>query len=257
MPRIALSGVNSSRPVKNAALIIIGDEILTGKVKDENSFIFANAMFNRGVKVGRIEVIPDDILDISKTINNLRSHYDYVCTSGGVGPTHDDKTFLGVAEAFKRPLKEHEEAIEHYLQAQKQAGRGSTITDAQKKMMILPFPCHVYFVESMWLPLVQVENIYIFPGVPFLFEKYLVSLSSLFEGGRFFRRILFTDQQEAAIAQDLGRVQEKYSDVSIGSYPQIPRRTFGVMISIEGTSEEWVKKATEELVPLIEGRLTE
>lgn len=243
--------------MKNASLIIIGDEILTGKVKDENSFVFAKAMFNRGVKVGRIEVIPDDVQIIAETVNRLRRTFDYVCTSGGVGPTHDDKTFDGVAEAFKRPLKAHDEAIGYFIHSQERAGRGSLLSAAQRKMLILPFPCEVYFVEPMWLPLVRVENVFIFPGVPLLFEKSVIGLCSLFEGGQFFRRIIYTDRAEALIADVLSRTQEKFNAVSIGSYPQIPRLNYGVMVTIEGTSEDLVQRATEELVPLIEGRINE
>jgi len=240
--------------VKTAALIVIGDEILTGKVKDENSFAFANTMFNRGVSVPRIEVIPDDIDTIAESVKKFADRYNYVCTSGGVGPTHDDKTYEGIARAFNLSLLEHAQVKEHFLQAQMRANKGNEILPAQKKMLTLPATCEVYFLEPMWMPIVRVKNVYIFPGVPLLFEKYMNGLAHLFDGGQFFREIIFTNQSEVAIAENLSRVQDKFSMVAIGSYPQMPKGTYQVMVSIEGSSKEMVAKATNELLTLIHGR---
>lgn len=241
--------------MKTAALIVIGDEILTGKVKDENSFVFANTMFNQGVRVPRIIVIPDEISIIAETVRDYAKRFDYVCTSGGVGPTHDDKTYDGIAQAFNRPLSQHQIVTEHFLKAQERAGRGNTIAPPQKKMLILPTPCEVYFLEPMWMPLVQVQNVYVYPGVPLLFQKYMTGLAHLFEGGQFFRKIIFTDRSEVAIADDLGNMQERFSSVAIGSYPQIPKNDYQVMVTIEGTSEGQVQQVTKELLALIDGRL--
>lgn len=242
--------------MKKAALVVIGDEILTGKVKDENSFIFAKTMFERGVEVGRIEVIPDVILDIGATVTKLAQTYDYVCTSGGVGPTHDDRTFDGIAYGFSLPIKEHAEAVNYFQTAQARAGRGREVSLAQRKMLAFPSPCQVHFIEPLWLPLVVVKNVYIFPGVPFLFTKLMHGFAHLFNGGKFFREIIFTDLAESQIAFDLKIVQDHHPDVAIGSYPQAPGMAYNVMVSIEGRIEESVVKVTKELVPLIKGRKT-
>ncbi len=240
--------------MKNAALIVIGDEILTGKVKDENSFVFASTMFERGVRVERIEVIPDKIDTIADSVRNFSTRFDYVCTSGGVGPTHDDRTLEGIAQAFSLPLVEYEEAFRYFKNAQEKAGRGPNVSDAQRKMLAFPENSQLYFVEPLWLPLVQCKNVYIFPGVPFLFNRLMASFSPLFKGGKFFRETIFTNKSESKIAHDLSLVQAKFDGVNIGSYPQMPGKGFNVMVTIEGEDHEQVATVTELLLPVIEGR---
>ncbi len=240
--------------MKSAALVVIGDEILTGKVKDENSFVFANAMFNQGIKVERIDIIPDTIDVIAEAVRNYSARYDYVATSGGVGPTHDDRTLDGVAKAFQVALKEDSEALRYFKAAQEKAGRGSFVSDAQRKMLLFPEGSQPHFVEPLWLPLIQFKNVYIFPGVPFLFNRLLDGCITLFQGGKFYRELIFTNQSESKIAHDLSKVQEQFSEVSIGSYPQMPGKGFNVMVSIEGEEQHKVKTVTELLLPLIEGR---
>lgn len=242
--------------MKTAALIVIGDEILTGKVKDENSFVFAKTIFERGVRVKQIVVIPDEIPVIAQTVAQYSKNYDYVCTSGGVGPTHDDRTFDGVAQAFSFPIEEHQEAINYFHNAQVRAGRGEHISDAQKKMLQFPTPCEVFFVEPLWLPLVVVKNVYVFPGVPFLFESLMNGLSYLFKGGKFYRELIYTDKTESSIAWDLKAVQDQHPTVAIGSYPQMPDKSFRVMITVEGIEENIVTSVAQAIVPLIQGRRT-
>jgi len=243
--------------VKTAALVVIGDEILTGKVKDENSFIFTNTMFERGVQVGRIEVIPDLVVDIGESVTRLAKIFDYVCTSGGVGPTHDDRTFDGIAYGFSLPITEHSEALNYFQKAQVRAGRGKEISLAQRKMLAFPSPCQVYFVDPLWLPLVVVKNVYIFPGVPYLFAKLITSFAHLFDGGKFFREIVFTDLPESQIALELKTLQDNNPDVAIGSYPQgPPPKSYNVMVTVEGRVEQSVCKVANELIPLIDGRKT-
>jgi FAD synthetase len=240
--------------VKSAALIVIGDEILTGKIKDDNSLVFAQTMFDRGVRVKRIVIIPDDISLIAESVARYSSSFDYVCTSGGVGPTHDDMTFEGVAKGFLLPLKEHEEALCHFQEAQERAGRGKDVSDAQKKMLCFPTPCQVFFIEPLWLPLVVVNNVYIYPGVPFLFEKLMTSFAHLFKGRKFFRETLFTDRAEAKIAFALKQMQDQNPDVAIGFYPQMPGKPYNVLITIEGVEQNKVIGVATQLLPLIGGR---
>lgn len=240
--------------MKTAALLVIGDEILSGKVKDDNSFVFAKTMYERGVKVTRIVVIPDEIDVIADKVEKCSKKFDYLVTSGGVGPTHDDKTFLGVSMGLALPLNLHHEALDYFQQAQLKAGRGEVVSDVQKKMLIFPTPCTVHYVEPLWLPLVVAKNVYIFPGVPYLFEKMMSSFAHLFKGGKFYRGVVYTDLSESRIALDLEKVQEKYPSVAIGSYPQMPGANYLVMVTVEGVEQEMVNKAVSELMPLLHGR---
>jgi molybdenum cofactor synthesis domain-containing protein len=249
-----VAGIERSYVVKTAALIVIGDEILTGKVKDENSFIFTQAMFDRGIRVWQILVIPDDIDIIAASVCQYSKICDYVFTSGGVGPTHDDKTFDGIALGFNLPIKRNERAFSYFREAQKKANRGDNVSEAQMKMLCFPDPCQVYFMEPLWLPLVVVNNVYVFPGVPFLFETMIKGFLHLFDGGKFYRQTIFTDRTESKIALDLKTIQDQNPDVSIGSYPQMPGKPYNVMVTIEGVEEDKVHHVLSLLLPLIDGR---
>lgn len=242
--------------MKSAALIVIGDEILTGKVKDENTFVFAKTMFERGIRVDRVLVIPDDIPIIAKSVLEYSKIYDYVFTSGGIGPTHDDKTFDGVAKAFSLPLCEHVEAFNYFKEAQIHAGRGDEVSLSQRKMLCFPTPCQIYFIKPLWLPLVVVNNVYIFPGVPTLFEKMITDLSHLFVGSKFYRQLIYTDLSESKIAEALKTIQDNYPETAIGSYPQTPGTPYNVMVSIEGLDEKLVSMVSNKITPLIDGRKT-
>lgn len=242
--------------MKSAALIVIGDEILTGKVKDENTLVFASTMFERGIRVARVLVIPDDVPTIAQSVNDYSQSYDYVFTSGGIGPTHDDKTFDGIARAFSLPLVEHAVAFDYFKDAQIKAGRGEVVTLSQRKMLQFPSPCEVHFIEPLWLPLVVVKNVYIFPGVPYLFEKMITGFAYLFSGSKFYRQIIYTDRSESVIAEALKGVQESSPTTAIGSYPQMPGKPFNVMVTIEGVDEALVSLVAQKLIPLIGGRTT-
>lgn len=239
--------------MKTAGLVVIGDEILSGKIKDENSFVFTKTMFERGVKVKRIETISDDLSDISQTVKKFSDSFDYVCTSGGVGPTHDDCTLAGIAKAFKAPLVKNQEAYDYFQKAQSLAKRGETISKAQEKMLILPHPCELFFTEPLWLPLIKHQNVFIYPGVPFLFERLMTRFSYLFIGGQFFREIIFTNETEAAIAENLEEIQEQHKNVSIGSYPQGLNAQAKVMVSVDGENQEEVSRVRDLVVSKIAG----
>lgn len=251
-----MAGIERQGTVKTSALIIIGDEILTGKVKDENSFFFAQTMFDRGVRVERIFVIPDDISVIAQTVRDFSKTYDYVATTGGVGPTHDDKTFEGIAHGFSLPITLHENAYNFFHTAQQASGRSDTVSEAQMKMLRFPDPCEVHFMQPLWLPLVVVKNVFIFPGVPFLFQTMLTRFVTLFEQGKFFREIIFTNLSESKIAFDLQSAQDQFPEVSIGSYPQMPGKPYNVMVTVEGVDEAKVTDAASLILPKISGRKT-
>jgi molybdenum cofactor synthesis domain-containing protein len=241
--------------VKTAALIIIGDEILTGKVKDENSLVFAKLMFSQGIELKRIIIIPDEVAIIASSVREFCNTYDYVASSGGIGPTHDDMTLEGVSLGLNKKLCQHDEALSYFQAAQESAGRGSHISDIQLKMLTYPESSHVYFAKPMWLGLIRVNNLYILPGVPSLFKRLLEAWAHLFVGDKFFRQVIYTDRFESSIAADLAKIQTKFSTTKIGSYPQEPDKSFRVIVTIEGREEQRVLEAAREILPLIQGRI--
>jgi molybdenum cofactor synthesis domain-containing protein len=241
--------------VKTAGLIIIGDEILTGKVKDENSFIFAQLMFKRGIDLQRIIIIPDDIGTIAATIQQFIKSYDYVASSGGIGPTHDDVTLDAVAQALKRPLEIHQEARRYFEAAKVRAGRGEKeLSLVQLKMLTYPQASQVYFSEPLWLGLIRIDNLFILPGVPSMFKQLIENYAGLFNGTQFYREIIYTDRFESTIAEVLGQAQHRFAQLKIGSYPQEVGLGFRVMVTIEGREEQLVHDAAQEILPAIDGR---
>lgn len=238
----------------SAALLVIGDEILSGKVKDENSFVFTKTMYEQGVTVERIEVIPDIEEIIAERVNHYRARHTYVATSGGVGPTHDDRTLQALSQAFKSPLKLHEASLNYFKEAQIKSGGKDVVSEAQLRMLRYPEVTKVFHAEPSWLPLLVLENVYVFPGVPSLFRQLLESFSSLFVGGKFYLSTIFTDMPETKIAPALSDAAERFSAIKIGSYPQMASGPCRVIVTVEGEDEALVEEVTLLLVPLLDGR---
>ncbi len=233
--------------MSTAMALIIGDEILSGKVLDQNSHTLARILFDCGVKLLRIETISDDVDEIASCLQRMSKLAQYVFTSGGIGPTHDDKTYEAVAKAFDRKLIYHEPTLQG-LKAHLGAGENSKpLNEARMKMALLPTPCETIPTLGVWMPLVVVENIYILPGVPKLFEYMLEGAKTNFVGQKFTRELLYTQKSEGDIAVVLAQVQEAYPGVAIGSYPRYDSPDYRVMVSIEGRDADAVKQAAADI----------
>jgi molybdenum cofactor synthesis domain-containing protein len=221
-----------------ASAIIIGNEILNGKVQDANSQTLARVLFDCGVSLKLIETIPDHTETIVQTVRKHAEEYDLVFTSGGIGPTHDDITYDAVAKAFNRPLVLHTETVKRYTEFY-----GREPNEARKKMALLPSGAEILWTESIWVPTVFLEPVYILPGVPELFTKMLLNLRSRFTYQGFTRALVYSQKLEGDIAFDLEQVQQKYPELEIGSYPQKEQ----VMLSIEGIDANKVQQAAHEI----------
>lgn len=225
-----------------ASALIIGDEILSGKVQDENSIVLARMLFERGVRLSRIEVISDDIEEIAASVKRLSDAYDYVFTSGGIGPTHDDKTYEAIAKAFNLEMAYHEVVLAQFSEQHRLFLSEKPFNLARKKMALLPRPCEIIQTEGLWLPLVVVKNVYILPGVPSLFEKLIHGIKNRFHGPAIERILIYTLSAEGDIATDLENIQNTFPKVAIGSYPRT-NDAYKVMISLEGTDHQAVQEA--------------
>jgi molybdenum cofactor synthesis domain-containing protein len=225
-----------------ASALIIGDEILTGKIQDANSVILARMLFERGVRLSRIEVVSDDIDEIATSARRLSGTYDHVFTSGGIGPTHDDKTYKAIAKAFNLKMAYSELVLAKFSEYHQRFLPGKPLNEARKKMAFLPTPCEILLTEGFWLPLVLVKNVYILPGVPSLFEKLVQGIENRFQGPAIKRILIYTRQSEGDIAEDLENIQNSFPKVSIGSYPRT-NDAYKVMISLEGTDLSAVQDA--------------
>ncbi|KAJ2494050.1 hypothetical protein IWW37_000128 [Coemansia sp. RSA 2050] len=270
----------SSSNSLTGALCVIGDEILSGKTLDLNSFYFAKRCFELGIQVEKIDIVPDRYSSISSSLQRLSQSHDLVFTSGGIGPTHDDITYDAVAQAFGGGLAYHEGTLarmRHIMQSRGSATmpdpRGTAEQVALARMALLPANAEVVFpCEEYWVPVVSVnDRVHVFPGIPKLFEDlvdaYLPTLVARLSGESvlaFTRALVAIRQRESAIAMTLDQLQEKYEPmgIKIGSYPNwVPKKQEQetpdwkptVVISVVGKDREAVDKCRRELCLLLDG----
>ncbi|KIY69017.1 Molybdopterin binding protein [Cylindrobasidium torrendii FP15055 ss-10] len=232
--------------IRTAAALIIGDEVLNGKTLDQNSHTFAKYCFEQGVELRRIEVIADDEQEIAEASRRMVQNYDFVITTGGIGPTHDDITYASLAKSFGQSLGYHEETLRRMDEMNKSRDWVTSQTASQKKSMqrmaLFPDQAEVLFVsESIWVPVIRLEGkLCVFPGIPKLFQTMLSALTPFLPlpppSERPQRIQIFTSRPESLIAPYLTTLQDTLKDqgVSVGSYPVLGK---GVFVSLIGRPE--------------------
>ncbi|HET9626904.1 MAG TPA: competence/damage-inducible protein A [Kofleriaceae bacterium] len=212
-----------------AGIVIIGDEILTGKFADENAAFLIGELRALGVELRRIVVIPDVLDDIAATVTDFSARFDHVFTSGGVGPTHDDMTMAGIAQGFATRV-----VRSPVLEAKVRAYWKDKLAPANLRLAELPEGAElVYGRDDVW-PVVAYRNVYILPGVPALFRRKFVDIRDRFRATPMTVARAYLDAEEGAIAGDLDAVVAAYPEVRIGSYPRFSERDFKVLITFEG-----------------------
>lgn len=249
------------RTFATGACLIIGDEILNGKIHDTNSHYFARFCFRLGIDVRQIAVVSDQEEDIIEAIQRLSAKYDFIVTSGGIGPTHDDITYEAIGKVFGLPVKLHEETAERMTRLSKYTPPTDEAKTAQLRMATLPTGDNVeniYIADDLWVPVVCINGqVHILPGVPQIFERMLDGLKGhvqdhLAAGGKQSRRFVSTKMKESDIATYLTKLQNDVGKtIKIGSYPHMKIGT--VTVSIIGPSEEDAK--LKEIVKDVEKNL--
>lgn len=228
---------------KTAGIIIIGNEILSGKVRDANSHYLAAELRKLGVDVRRISVISDDIDIIGKEVYDFSARYDYIFTSGGVGPTHDDVTMAGIAHGFGVELVGNSE-IREFLRSRYNRDLNSAVL----KMTMLPEGSDVKCSENMRFPVVSFRNIFIFPGIPEYVRTKFPLISELFRSPAFNLKRIFLNCHEADIADILNRVVEAHKDVAFGSYPVLGEPDYRVIITAESKFNDKLLSSLDQLI---------
>jgi molybdenum cofactor synthesis domain-containing protein len=230
-----------------AAAIIIGDEILSAKVRDANAPLLIDFFAELGVDLQRMVVIGDELEAIAAEVAACSEKYDVVITSGGVGPTHDDCTVRGVADAFGVEVVRHPE-IEEMIRAY----WGERFTESALRMAEVPEGSRLYYGDDGLLPLVVKQNVYLFPGVPSLFAAKLPSLRGEIKGRPKVVYGVYLNADESSVAPLLAQVAEECSDVKIGSYPRFGEKTdHRLWISLEAVDADCVDAATDRLLDLL------
>ena len=226
-----------------AGIIVIGNEILSGKVVDANSPYLCRELRQLGVDVERIVTIPDVIDVIAHEVRTMSDAYDFVFTSGGVGPTHDDLTMDGVAQAFGVPLRVHESIVERIERAQ-----GKPVNESLLKMAALPEGAVLIDAGDLWFPVVLVRNVYIFPGIPELLRRKFESIRARFQGVPFVLRRVYVRRRESDIAADLHALLAEFPELLLGSYPRIGEVEFHVLLTLESRDSLYVQRALDALL---------
>lgn len=232
-----------------AAVVIIGNEILSGRTQDVNLSHIATRLGEIGIAVRDARVIPDVESVIVATIDELRARHDHVFTTGGIGPTHDDITADGIAKAFGVSLEINAEALER-MQAHYPAGH---LNDARRRMARIPPGATLIDNPVSAAPGFTIGNVHVLPGVPGIMRAMLDGLLPRLKGGPPIRsRIVSTSLLEGTIAKDLGDVQTEYPAIDIGSYPYFRAGSFGVSLVLRGTDEAMLEAATTAVTAMIE-----
>ncbi|KAK6363803.1 hypothetical protein TWF730_001213 [Orbilia blumenaviensis] len=259
------------RMIQTAACLVIGDEVLNGKIVDTNSPFFAKYCFSLGLDLKRVEVIPDDEADIIEAVRRMSEKYDFIVTSGGIGPTHDDITYHSIAKAFNVPLEVHDETRQRMRRLWKSKRNEASFDwdtpsprlSAKLRMATLPTGtgCRAYFPsDELWVPIAIVnENIHILPGIPLLFQEMLTGLEKELvprieaSNRNIFRMMISTPQPESQMADYLTELQNKVQDrgVKVGSYPRWgkPRNT----VTLVGRDREYIEGLEAEVLKQLEG----
>lgn len=236
-----------AREAPTAALVVIGDEILSGKVEDTNSRFLVRVLREAGVDLARMLFVADVVDEIAWAVRICLDRFDHVFTSGGIGPTHDDMTPLGVATALGVPVVRHPE-----LEAILREHFGERLSDGHLKMADVPEGSDLLRGGHIRWPIVQPRpGLYMLPGVPQIFEAKVEALGARLEGARAICRWVFTRLDEALLAPHLEAVLEVHPRVRIGSYPILGREDYRVKVAIESRDAGAVDAAIDALLALV------
>jgi molybdenum cofactor synthesis domain-containing protein len=233
-----------------ACVLLIGDELLSGRTKDANLSYIARYLGDMGIQVREARMIPDVEAVIVETLNEVRAAYDYVFTTGGIGPTHDDITADCVAKAFGVPIGHHPEAMailtKHYEET------GNPFTEARKRMARIPEGASLIPNPVSKAPGFQMENVFVMAGIPMIMQVMMDGLAGRLKGGRkMLSATVSCEMGEGQLAEGLGTLQAAHPDVSIGSYPFFVGKRYGTSIVMRSVDEAALASVQDEVRSLM------
>ncbi|MBE7451592.1 MAG: competence/damage-inducible protein A [Kofleriaceae bacterium] len=224
-----------------AGIVVIGDEILSGKFGDENARFLIAELRSLGVELRRISVIPDDLDDIADTVPRFARRFDHVFTSGGVGPTHDDLTMEGIARGFGTRVVRVPE-----LEARVRAYWGDKLAPANLRLAEVPDGAQLLYGDPVW-PVVAYQNVYILPGVPGLFRRKFQDIRERFRAAPLVVARLYARGDEGVLAPHLDAVVAAHPGAKLGSYPRFEAQDYRVLVTVEGADPAAVGAAVDDL----------
>ena len=244
----------SKKAKVNAAILIIGNEILSGRTQDTNTSTIATWLNSLGVLVGEVRVVPDIEKIIVETVNLLRKNFDYVFTTGGIGPTHDDITAASISKAFGIKYEIHEEAFK-ILEAYYKPG---DFNKSRQKMTWMPSKANLILNPTSGAPGFYIENVFCLPGVPSILKSMLGGLKEKILGGEPIKSLTISLRTvESEIANSLTKVQDDNKDVEIGSYPFFHAGKLGVSIVVRSEDQNKIDKCSLQILKFIKEKKIE
>jgi FAD synthetase len=223
---------------KTAGIILVGNEILSGKIEDANAVYLCRELRRLGVDVGKITVIPDEVETIADEVAAAHRAWDAVFTSGGVGPTHDDVTIEGVARALGVAVVRHPHLVDllrqHY---------GERLNEAHLKMAEVPEGAELVGVETLRFPTIVMGNVYVLPGVPEIFRQKFDAIRERFRGDPIHLRNVFVSIGEGTLAAHLNELLRRYPALQLGSYPEFANPEYRVKVTLESRDLGYLETA--------------
>lgn len=240
---------HQGKDVYKTALIIVGNEILSGRTQDANTAWIAENLVSMGVVLHQVRVVPDIEAEIIMAVNELREKVDYVFTTGGIGPTHDDITADAIAKAFGVNLELNKEAydilVRHY-------GDESLVTPPRKKMAMIPVGASLINNPVSGAPGFQIENVFVLAGVPRIMQAMFDDVVTRLQRGKpVLSNTIACSLAESAIAEPLEEIQKSYPAVNIGSYPHFRGGILGLSLVLRSTEDDILDRATRDVISLI------
>ena len=240
-----------NKKVITAGIIIIGNEVLSGRTKDINTSTLAKWLNLLGIEVKEARIIPDDESIIIETVNNLRKNFNYIFTTGGIGPTHDDITAESISKAFNLEYGFHKEAysiLEKYY-------KPGEFNEGRQKMAKMPTKAKLILNPTSGAPGFYVENVFCLPGVPSILQSMIGGLNNVLIGGDPILNITISLRTvESEIAKSITEIQNKNKDIEVGSYPFFKAGKLGVSIVLRSSNKNKLDQCKSEILEFIKSK---
>jgi molybdenum cofactor synthesis domain-containing protein len=228
---------------KTAGIVIIGNEVLSGKTQDTNSYFLCRELRLLGVEVQKISTIPDVIELIGREVAEFSGRFDLVFTSGGVGPTHDDVTIDGVAHGFGLRVVRHPD-IERRMRQR----LGADVNEARLRMASVPEGAELLATEALFAPIVKIHNVFIFPGIPRILQERFHAIKENFREAPYYLKNVYMKLGEGIIAKMLNDVLAQFPDLLLGSYPVLEIPEYKVKVTFESKDPEYLQRALQSFL---------
>ncbi|HWO42861.1 MAG TPA: competence/damage-inducible protein A [Candidatus Eisenbacteria bacterium] len=228
---------------KTAGIVIIGNEVLSGKTQDTNSHFLCAELRQLGVEVQKISTIPDDIEIIGREVAEFSGRFDYVFTTGGVGPTHDDVTIDGIAHGFGLRVVRHP-AIESRIRQRV----GAEVNEARLRMANVPEGAELLAADAVFAPVIKIRNVYIFPGIPKILQERFQAIKERFRDAPYFMKVVYVTYGEGVIAALMNDLLSKYPAILLGSYPVLDVPQYKVKVTLESKDPNYLNQALESFL---------